>query len=332
MRRHVLDCVFLVSAGAVVVLICRSVLLLAHLVLALSFNNSPSTPTNFPVKVREAAVLAVHVHAPVSRDPVERVAVAQLARANGTSFTTVAAAAVDGTPREADSDKDVELETFVVCENDARAPLSSVEIENWLGNPGLTTIDALRDVEREILAPGFDTFSGIYGAAVKARALRLLAESDTLDRIWILEPDVVFTGEWRDFFKQYDGLYPDQDLIAANSTDATGGPSWPHAKSCTLCGDGEQWYTAFLPVFRVSKRLARAVVAALKRNVTGHHEAFIPTVCSRMPGCKWAPVVSNGGVFRYRPVVDATEATRQRKPGRLFHPVKTAPAFRALVE
>lgn len=330
MRRHVVTGVFLVSTGAVVVLLCRAVHLLAHVVLAnpLSFN---STPANLPVKVREAVILTVHVRVPVKRDPVERVAVTQLARACGASFTTVAANAVDEARRNVESEQVVELEPFVVCENDARAPLSRADTETWLGNPGLTIVDASRDEEREVLGHAFDVFSGIYGAAVKSRALRLLAESDTLDRAWILEPDVAYTGDWNDFFKQYDEMYPDHDLIAVNSTNSTGGAKWTHAKSCTLCADGEPWYTAFLPVFRVSKKLAKKLVDGLQGNLTGHHEAFIPTTCSRMPGCTWAPVES-AGVFRYRPVVGDVEATREKKPGRLFHPVKTAPAFRALVE
>jgi hypothetical protein len=36
-------------------------------------------------------------------------------------------------------------------------------------------------------------------------------------------------------------IYADDpaDLIAVNSTLATGGAMWPHAKTCTLCRKGE---------------------------------------------------------------------------------------------
>ena len=344
MRRHVAFCVFVVSSGAVLVLVCRAALVLAHL--ARSQGALPSR--NVPPVVRETAVLAVHVRAPVKRDPVERVAAAQLVRARGASFTTDASAAADANtarrraarraarsrraPSPAgDRGTVVELDDLlVVCENDGDAPLSRAEIQSWLGNPSLEIMDASRKVERDRLSPGFDVFSGIYGAAVKARAIRALAESETLERAWILEPDVAPAGAWLDFFKKYDEMYPDHDLIAVNATDSDGGASWPHTSTCTLCKEG-RWYKAFLPVFRVSKTLARAVVAGLRGNTTGHHEAFIPTMCARTPGCRWASI-EDKGAFRYRPVIKEEEARRRRKPGKLFHPLKSAAAFRAVVE
>jgi len=327
MRRHVALCVFVVSSSAILVLVCRAALVLAHLA------RSHGASINVAPVVRETAVLAVHVRAPVKRDPVERVAAAQLVRVRGASFETDASAAADANiaRRRGDRGTVVNLDDLlVVCENDGKAPLSRADIQSWLGHPSLKIVDASREVERERLSPGFDVFSGIYGAAVKARAIRALAESKTLERAWILEPDVAYAGAWLDFFKKYDEMYPDHDLIAVNATDAKGGVSWPHTSTCTLCKEG-RWYKAFLPVFRVSKTLARAVVDGLRGNATGHHEAFIPTMCARTPGCRWASI-KDKGVFRYRPVINEEEARRRRKPGKLFHPLKSASAFRAVVE
>jgi hypothetical protein len=273
------------------------------------------------------------VRAPVKRDPVERVAAAQLVRARGASFKTDGSAAADANiaRRRGDRGTVVELDDLlVVCENDGDTPLSRAEIQSWLGHPSLEVVDASREVERERLSPGFDVFSGIYGAAVKARAIRALAESATLERAWILEPDVAYAGAWLDFFKKYDEMFPDHDLIAVNATNSKGGAPWPHTSTCTLCKEG-RWYKAFLPVFRMSKTLARAVVDGLRGNATGHHEAFIPTICARTPGCRWASI-KDKGVFRYRPVIKEEEARRQRKSGKLFHPLKSATAFRAVVE
>ena len=320
-------CVFVVSSSAILVLVCRAALVLAHLA------RSHGASINVAPVVRETAVLAVHVRAPVKRDPVERVAAAQLVRVRGASFETDASAAADANiaRRRGDRGTVVNLDDLlVVCENDGKAPLSRADIQSWLGHPSLKIVDASREVERERLSPGFDVFSGIYGAAVKARAIRALAESKTLERAWILEPDVAYAGAWLDFFKKYDEMYPDHDLIAVNATDAKGGVSWPHTSTCTLCKEG-RWYKAFLPVFRVSKTLARAVVDGLRGNATGHHEAFIPTMCARTPGCRWASI-KDKGVFRYRPVINEEEARRRRKPGKLFHPLKSASAFRAVVE
>lgn len=277
-----------------------------------------------PPVLPEAAFIAVHVRSSLSTDPVERLAALRLAEVRRATFTSR-----DGAGRETRR----VLEPRVVFENAPRAPLSRDDIDAWLGHPNLEFVEASRVEERARLGPAFDTFSGIYGAAVKARVLRWLAESSAHDRAWVLEPDCVYTGaSWVEFFQAYDERYPDHDLIAADSTKSTGGAAWAHAASCTYCAEGDgRWRTAFLPVFRVSKRLARAVIDELARNATGHHEAFIPTVCSRLPGCQWAPVDGGGGVFRYRPFLKKDEARSKKATGKLYHPVKSAEVFRELV-
>jgi hypothetical protein len=65
-----------------------------------------------------------------------------------------------------------------------------------------------------------------------------------------------------------------------------------------------------------------------RSNLTGHHEALLPTVCERLSWCKWTSI-SHGDVYRYRPLITLEEAERDAKPGRLYHPVKSAEALRA---
>ena len=65
---------------------------------------------------------------------------------------------------------------------------------------------------------------------------------------------------------------------------------WSQAGGVTLWaagGDPKNFQRAFLPVFRISKRLAQKSIEVLKGGLTGHHEAFLPTVCLQMPWCKW---------------------------------------------
>jgi len=135
--------------------------------------------------------------------------------------------------------------------------------------------------------------------------------------MWILEGDIVWTGSawvctfwlinptwrwkvtnvcayggdclWQDeFFNEY--ADDSADLIAINTT-LKNGLDWPHFASCTLCDDKEGTLaarkTAFLPVFRISKRLARAVLEGLgSSTLTGHHEVYISTICARIKGCR----------------------------------------------
>ena len=112
LRRHVTLCVFLVSSGAVLVLVCRAALVLAHL--ARSHGAFPSR--NAPPVVRETAVLAVHVRAPVHRDPADRVAASQLVRARGASVQTDGSAAADANIARRRGDRGtVELDDLLVA-------------------------------------------------------------------------------------------------------------------------------------------------------------------------------------------------------------------------
>ena len=226
------------------------------------------------------------------------------------------------------------LEPRVVFEDAPRAPLSRDDIDAWLAiHPNLEFVEASRVEELARLGPAFDTFSGIYGAAVKARVLRWLAKSSAHDHAWVLEPDCVYTGaSWVEFFRHTTSATPTtiSSLPTRRNPQGAQPGRTPRAARTAPRATGGGGQTAFLPVFRVSKRLARAVIDELARNATGHHEAFIPTVCSRLPGCQWAPVDGGGGVFRYRPFLKKDEAGRKKRAGELYHPVKSAEVFREL--
>mgnify|MGYP007043445700 FL=1 len=127
-------------------------------------------------------------------------------------------------------------------------------------------------------------------------------QHSTVTRYRVMKTDSFCFDSQVEFF----ALYADDpsDLISVNSTTATKGKLWPHAHSCTLCHgkypsisspasvplrhfrptgetdvivallivaeDDGRWQTAFLPVFRISKRLAQAVLDGLvHKNLTG---------------------------------------------------------------
>lgn len=275
----------------------------------------------------EAAMFAVHVRRGDPKNDgsqageVERLAAQRLARDDGAEI-------------EVGDGLNI-VRAHFVYENDLTDPLEPEEVERWLGGaPGSDSsrlVEASRRRERDTVGEAFDEFSGIYGAAVKTRAIRWLHESPpTYDRAWVIEPDVVYTGQWAELFAFYDEKYPRADLVSVNSTHSTGGSSWAHAAECTLCSEGDgRWQTAFLPVFRISRRLASAVLETLRSNRTGHHEALLPTVCERLSWCEWTSI-SHGDIYRYRPFIALDEAEQSAKPGRLYHPVKSANVLRAL--
>jgi len=224
-------------------------------------------------------------------------------------------------------------------------------------------VKASRKVERQHMGSGsYDVFSGIYGASVKSRALRWIAESTHYNRMWILEGDIVWTGSawvctfwlinptwrwkvtnvcayggdclWQDeFFNEY--ADDSADLIAINTT-LKNGLDWPHFASCTLCDDKEGTLaarkTAFLPVFRISKRLARAVLEGLgSSTLTGHHEVYISTICARIKGCRWR-VIESSQHCRFRPEITLKNLRQGIIKSRLYHPVKSSDVFSQLLQ
>jgi len=196
-------------------------------------------------------------------------------------------------------------------------------------------VKASRKVERQHMGSGsYDVFSGIYGASVKSRALRWIAESTHYNRMWILEGDIVWTGSaWDEFFNEY--ADDSADLIAINTT-LKNGLDWPHFASCTLCDDKEGTLaarkTAFLPVFRISKRLARAVLEGLgSSTLTGHHEVYISTICARIKGCRWR-VIESSQHCRFRPEITLKNLRQGIIKSRLYHPVKSSDVFSQLLQ
>ena len=282
--------------------------------------------------VPEAVLLAVHVRQSTNdTDSVERLAARAIADVDGRGLTFAT--------RDCDVERRV-VDARVVFENDASAPLTFARLNDVLGlrESKITPeklVEASRAAERAHVGASFDVFSGVYGAAVKTTALRWLSQSATHENAWVIEPDVAWTGEdWVSLFERYydDGAV-DVDLVTVNATigDAKKMAKWPHYGSCEFCREGDGvWQRAFLPVFRVSKRLATAVIDALKNGTTGHHEAFIPTVCSRAEWCTWVTIKETSAWFRYRPVLAEAEVGENGARDKLYHPIKDPVVYRAL--
>lgn len=203
---------------------------------------------------------------------------------------------------------------------------------------GVTTVHASRKEERSHYgAHSFRLFSGIYGASVKPAILRWLAQRDQawIDFGWIIEPDVVFTGSWLTLFKKYESDC--SDLIAFNTTSQySNKTAWNHWPSCTYCRGLPNWQkqSSLLPVFRISRNLAVAVVAhlSMSTNSSGHHEAFLPTfITSNSDVFTWTDLRPDVAYMRWRPVFD--EGAFSSGPIRrdaLYHPIKSAKMYRKL--
>jgi hypothetical protein len=99
------------------------------------------------------------------------------------------------------------------------------------------------------------------------------------DLTWLMEFDVDFSGHWETFFAQF--AANEADLLTATlfpRAQSAGWWWWPKAKIPSSVGENEI-YRAFLPLTRISRRLAVAYVRRMKEpDWFGHYEFTIPTV------------------------------------------------------
>lgn len=168
----------------------------------------------------------------------------------------------------------------------------------------------------------FDTFEGIYNSPAKPGAVWFVAEGPGTwyDQIWVLESDVrLHQGNWAQFFDYY--RWRRTDLVSVIDNP----PRWPHWRQCRHPGckkvHGRQ--RSFLPIFRLSKRLAKDTLASLRAGYTGHHEAFLHTVCKEER--RWHCVAEDleqspfyGCITWRKPL------PRKLTPNKLYHPIKSA--------
>lgn len=168
----------------------------------------------------------------------------------------------------------------------------------------------------------FDEFQGLHHSPAKPGAIWWLAEGPgskrPYDFAWVIESDVRFKGNWSRVFGAY--RHQHTDLVAVLDDP----PDWVHWQSCTHPGcHRPDRLRSFLPVFRLSARLAEDVLETLRSGLTGHHEALLYTVCNEER--RWSCTANN---LEYSDFVGAIRAEKRDLPGKLkpmklYHPVKS---------
>lgn len=200
----------------------------------------------------------------------------------------------------------------------------------------------------------FDVFQGIHHSPAKPFALWWLAEGggrlQGFDSAWVIEWDAHYEGgEWDQLFSSFKPYCASDDKEEKDDSGGAGADlvaefeemprTWSHWKKCTLeaCQDARQALTTprrkgvkgreegkrgFLPVFRVSRRLAEDVLENLRSGQTGHHEAFVANVCwgEQRWNCRTQDIRSTGHVGME--VWNEQLIPRKRRRGMLYHPVK----------
>lgn len=213
------------------------------------------------------------------------------------------------------------------------------EFRDWFrayDEAGVRLVPTSRIQERQTYGDSFELFSGIYGAPVKPAAIRWLAESgDSYRSAWCLEPDIVYTQPWHVLFGKYGSN--EGDLVAFNVTFRHRNKTkWNHWRGCSFCRElpREGLQAAMLPIFRVSQRLAKAILTTLKSSSrSAHHEVLIPTFVTMHDDFTWTDLAPEVGYVEWRPIIDARffNASQPILPGRLYHPIKSPEIFQKFI-
>ena len=163
------------------------------------------------------------------------------------------------------------------------------------------------------------------------------------DYYWIVEYDVVFTGNWHTLFADIDSL--DADLVSTHIerySAANWSWHWWHpAVWAGRCIPKERCIKSFNPIYRLSARGLQFMDTFLKAGNSGHYEMLMPTALFNhgytlvdiggygeftLPEFRNRYYISdtgiNNGTIRYRPVYDPSYIRDIGAADKLFHPLK----------
>ena len=121
---------------------------------------------------------------------------------------------------------------------------------------------------------------GMYGGFLDVLFVPL-AMAMKNEFVWIIEYDVDFSGDWGNFFSQFES---DRfDLLTTSLITRAQSPEWEHWETAKLPPEvpESQYLRSFNPIMRLSQRfLATYVQETARRDWPGHTEYIIPTLAA----------------------------------------------------
>lgn len=105
-------------------------------------------------------------------------------------------------------------------------------------------------------------------------------EHPEYDYCWIVEDDVIFTGNWSVLFESFSD--DSSDLIATRIRTYEDEPAWSWWRSMRA-GEGvtltkDKMYACFIPIYRLSARAIECLDVEMRNGWRGHFEGVVPTV------------------------------------------------------
>ena len=149
-------------------------------------------------------------------------------------------------------------------------PVSLQNIENLF----VFTSDVLKElgytpIERGRLMPGSNHFP----------LLKFYKENQGYDYYWLVEDDVRFSGEWKDFFGSFASCT--SDFLSSVIETKAENPNWYWWTSLKTGNEviaEEKLLKSFNPIYRLSRQALACIDAYLIIGWMGHHEVLLPTL------------------------------------------------------
>ena len=136
---------------------------------------------------------------------------------------------------------------------------------------------------------------------------------------WCIEFDVGFTGNWLKLFEFYE--HDNSDLLCTNlrtfNDDNKGWYWWENKWNCPI----KAHTAAFIPIYRISRKLTLQFMECLYNGWRGHSEALLPTIAieykySVKDMIEW---YNGKNTMRFRPIFERQDL---KESNRLYHPCK----------
>ena len=149
-------------------------------------------------------------------------------------------------------------------------PVSLQNIENLF----VFTSDVLNElgytpIEKGKLVPGSNHFP----------LLKFFKENQCYDYYWLVEDDVRFSGDWKDFFDSF--ASSTSDFLSSVIETKAENPTWYWWTSLKTGNEviaEEKLLKSFNPIYRLSRQALACIDAYLIIGWMGHHEVLLPTL------------------------------------------------------
>ncbi len=142
------------------------------------------------------------------------------------------------------------------------------------------------------------------------------------DYCWLVEDDVVFSGDWSFFFDCF--IKDSSDLLAAKIRNYAEDPYW-YWWSSVKTPEGmrlldNELYASFNPIYRLSARAIECLEEEMRNSWRGHFEALVPTIIVKH-GFSMHDIGEKGlyadDTHTWMPLL-----VQSMKPNMIYHPVK----------